>query len=124
MEEEEEGLEEEEGEGRGLGGGEKRIAPSSPQIPTEPPSGLLGQVPNLHESHCVLLLPCDEELPDLDYKEIYQIVREMTVAIYACNQIPGESPFDRAGKTFKKGTFKRGGKTETAQRTTNEQQFS
>lgn len=58
------------------------------KVPIELPSGMISQLTQLHDDHMLVLLPYDETIPPPDYREIHQIVRELTVGMYVCNQHP------------------------------------
>lgn len=58
----------------------------------EPPSGIVSHLQPLAQSYCWLLLPEETGLPadaePLDFREVHQIVRELTLGIYIMNQTP------------------------------------
>lgn len=58
------------------------------KLPIEHPYGLISQMAPLNDDHVMLLVPYDEDVQFLDYREIHQIVRELTIGIYVLNQHP------------------------------------
>lgn len=63
------------------------------KLPMEHPSGLMSQMPPLdkQDNHIMFMVPCDETNDldiELDYREIHQIIRELTIGIYVLNQHP------------------------------------
>ena len=63
------------------------------KLPMEHPSGLMSQMPPLdkQDNHIMFMVPCDETNDldiQLDYREIHQIIRELTIGIYVLNQHP------------------------------------
>ena len=58
------------------------------KLPTEHPSGLISQMTQLSEDHIFILLPYDPSIKELDYREIHQILRELTIGMYVLNQHP------------------------------------
>ena len=69
------------------------------KVPIELPSGIISQVTQLAEDHMLVLIPYDESIPAPDYREIHQIVRELTIGMYVCNQHPYlhfESNYDQS----------------------------
>ena len=64
---------------------------------TEPPPGLISSLNAIHDPNCLILIPHDSQ--SLDFREIHQIIRELTIGIYVLNQIPSislESNFDQS----------------------------
>uniref|UniRef100_G3WG25 Ankyrin and armadillo repeat containing n=1 Tax=Sarcophilus harrisii TaxID=9305 RepID=G3WG25_SARHA len=57
---------------------------------TELPDGLISQLKNVGFSTAILLAPVDPNA-NLDYREVHQIIRELSVGIYCLNQIPSIS---------------------------------
>lgn len=69
------------------------------KLPTEPPAGLVSAVNPLHSNRCLILLPVKEGMTPLCYREIHQIVRDLTLAIYVLHQHPMislETNFDQS----------------------------
>jgi hypothetical protein len=69
------------------------------KIPIEHPTGLISQMRPLNEESLYLLVPYDEEIELLDYREMHQIIRELTIGIYVLNQHPSlqlETNFDES----------------------------
>uniref|UniRef100_H3B1Q7 Ankyrin and armadillo repeat containing n=1 Tax=Latimeria chalumnae TaxID=7897 RepID=H3B1Q7_LATCH len=60
------------------------------RYPVELPSGIINQMNNFNHSNVLVLAPVDPDV-SLDYKEVHQIVKELTVGIYSLNQIPSIS---------------------------------
>jgi hypothetical protein len=58
------------------------------KLPVEHPYGMITQMTPINEDHMILLLPFDSSIPDLDYREVHQILRELTIGIYVLNQHP------------------------------------
>ena len=58
------------------------------KIPIEHPTGLITQMPPLNEDNLYVLFEYDPNVPELDYREIHQIIRELTIGIYVLNQHP------------------------------------
>jgi hypothetical protein len=58
------------------------------KIPIEHPHGMITQMTPINEDHLILLLPHDSTVPDLDYREVHQILRELTIGMYVLNQHP------------------------------------
>lgn len=61
------------------------------KIPMDYPCGIMSEMAPLNEKFLILLLPYDEEKDrdlDLDYREIHQLIRELTIGIYVLNQHP------------------------------------
>ncbi|XP_036598334.1 ankyrin and armadillo repeat-containing protein [Trichosurus vulpecula] len=56
----------------------------------ELPDGLMSQLKNVGFSTAILLAPVDPNA-NLDYREVHQIIRELSVGIYCLNQIPSIS---------------------------------
>ncbi|KAM6178388.1 ankyrin and armadillo repeat-containing protein [Rhynchocyon petersi] len=54
------------------------------------PSGIMSQMNNVSFSTAILLTPVDPSAV-LDYREVHQILRELSVGIYCLNQIPSIS---------------------------------
>ena len=69
------------------------------KIPIEQPYGLSNQMQPLNDDHLLVLIPYDAEVANLDYREIHQIIRELTIGMYVLNQHPTlelESNFDES----------------------------
>ena len=69
------------------------------KIPIEHPSGLISQMQPLNDDHLLILVPYDAEMPHLDYRELHQIIRELTIGMYVLNQHPNlelETNFDES----------------------------
>ncbi|KAM5155927.1 ankyrin and armadillo repeat-containing protein isoform 1-T1 [Callospermophilus lateralis] len=58
--------------------------------PLDIPCGLMSQMNNVGFSTAILLTPMDPRAL-LDYREVHQIIRELSVGIYCLNQIPSIS---------------------------------
>lgn len=58
------------------------------KIPIEHPCGLIPQMAPTSDGYIVLLMPYDPTVPNLDYRVIHQIIRELTIGMYALNQHP------------------------------------
>lgn len=58
------------------------------KLPTEHPSGIISQMGPIYDKDLIILLPFDSSIPDLNYREIHQILRELTIGIYILNQHP------------------------------------
>lgn len=58
------------------------------KIPIEHPHGLISQMTPLNEDHLFILAPFDSSFHSLDYREMHQIIRELTIGIYVLNQHP------------------------------------
>ena len=57
------------------------------KIPIEHPTGLISQMSPLNDDHLILLIPYDPNA-QLDYREMHQIIRELTIGMYVLNQHP------------------------------------
>nr|XP_033800002.1 ankyrin and armadillo repeat-containing protein [Geotrypetes seraphini] len=57
------------------------------RFPTQLPSGLINQMKNFNFPNAIVLAPVEPDIL-MDYKEIHQMVRELTVGIFCLNQIP------------------------------------
>ena len=69
------------------------------KYPTEAPSGLISQMPNITDSNIFCLIPVEDDVEQLDLREFHQIIRELTVGIYVLNQLPNidlEANFDQS----------------------------
>lgn len=61
------------------------------KLPIEHPHGLMSQMAPLNDDNLLLLVECsgdDDKQLDLDYREIHQLIRELTIGIYVLNQYP------------------------------------
>jgi hypothetical protein len=58
------------------------------KMPIEHPVGLFSQMIPINEDHIIVMMPCDPEESALDYREIHQIIRELTIGIFVLNQQP------------------------------------
>lgn len=61
------------------------------KLPTDTPYGLIEKTPNVAENYMVLLAPVSDNLDGLaplDFRELHQIIRELTTALYGFNQMP------------------------------------
>ena len=59
------------------------------RLPTDPPSGLISNISSMSTDSCMILLPeVPDFQPDFDYRELHQIVRELTIGIYVLHQTP------------------------------------
>ena len=54
----------------------------------EKPKGLISDLNPLNSSSCIILIPEEEGVKPLDYREIHQIIRELIYGIYILNQTP------------------------------------
>ncbi|RNA30706.1 ankyrin and armadillo repeat-containing [Brachionus plicatilis] len=69
------------------------------KVPIDHPQGMITQMSPLNDNHMFLLVPFDEAVPDIDYRELHQIIRELTIGIYVLNQHPFlqlEANFDQS----------------------------
>ena len=69
------------------------------KVPIEHPQGIITQMTPISDGHLLILLPFDETIPELDYREMHQILRELTIGIYVLNQHPSlqlEANFDES----------------------------
>ena len=69
------------------------------KIPIEQPPGVISQSVPLNEDHMLILIPYDPDIPTLDFRELHQIVRELTIGLYVLNQHPClqlETNFDQS----------------------------
>ncbi|KAK6172108.1 hypothetical protein SNE40_018060 [Patella caerulea] len=69
------------------------------KFPTDPPVGLISNVNPTNSNKSILLLPVDETVTPLDYREVHQIIRELINGIYVLNQTPTlslEANFDQS----------------------------
>ena len=62
------------------------LSPEQAQI--DHPPGIITQMAPINDNHIIILMPYDETLPSLDYRVLHQIVRDLTIGIYALNQHP------------------------------------
>lgn len=58
------------------------------RLPIEYPAGLITQMPPLNDDHILILIPYTPDIPCLDYRELHQIIRELTIGIYVLNAHP------------------------------------
>ncbi|CAM4742108.1 unnamed protein product [Rotaria magnacalcarata] len=58
------------------------------KTPTEHPTGLIRQLQPFSESHIDILFPVDDDIPLLDTREVHQLLRELTIAVYSLNAQP------------------------------------
>jgi hypothetical protein len=58
------------------------------KLPIEHPSGVISQMAPTSDNYLIVLMPYDDTVPNLDYREVHQIIRELTIGIYALNQHP------------------------------------
>ena len=58
------------------------------QMSIDNPTGIITQMAPINDNHIIILMPYDETLPSLDYRVLHQIVRDLTIGIYALNQHP------------------------------------
>lgn len=66
---------------------------------TDPPMGLISNINPQNSNTCVILIPEEENVQPLDYRELHQIVRELTMGLYVLNQTPTlslEANFDQS----------------------------
>lgn len=66
---------------------------------TDPPMGMISRLNPGNSNSCILLLPEEPDVPPLDYREVHQIVRELTFGICVFNQTPSislECNFDKS----------------------------
>ncbi|XP_052246071.1 ankyrin and armadillo repeat-containing protein-like isoform X2 [Dreissena polymorpha] len=69
------------------------------RYPTDPPMGLISNINPQNSNTCVILIPEEDHTPPLDYRELHQIVRELTMGLYVLNQTPTlslEANFDQS----------------------------
>jgi hypothetical protein len=69
------------------------------KIPLEPTPGIISQVSSFNEDNLLVLIPYDPEISPLDFRELHQIVRELTIGMYVLNQHPYlqlETNFDQS----------------------------
>ena len=69
------------------------------KLPIEHPTGLISTMSPLNDDHLMVMIPYDESTPDLDYRELHQVIRELTVGMYVLNQHPSlqlETNFDES----------------------------
>ena len=59
------------------------------RLPIEHPAGLITQMPPLNDDHLLILIPYDADVVAPDYRELHQIIRELTIGMYVLNQHPG-----------------------------------
>ncbi|XP_030066239.1 ankyrin and armadillo repeat-containing protein [Microcaecilia unicolor] len=57
------------------------------RFPLQLPSGLIGQIKNFNFPNAIVLAPVEPDI-QINYREVHQMVRELTVGIYCLNQIP------------------------------------
>lgn len=58
------------------------------KVPSELPLGLISQMLSFTENFAMYLIPADDSIDSLDMREIHQILRELVIGIYVCNQLP------------------------------------
>ncbi len=58
------------------------------KVPIDLPKGIISQLRQISEDHLLILIPYEEDIPALDYREIHQIVRELTIGMYVFNSHP------------------------------------
>ncbi|OWF40013.1 ankyrin and armadillo repeat-containing protein-like isoform X3 [Mizuhopecten yessoensis] len=57
--------------------------------PTDPPMGMISQLNPGNSNSCLVLIPAEEsETLPLDYREVHQIIQELTFGIFVLNQTP------------------------------------
>ena len=61
---------------------------SPEQATIDHPVGIITQMTPINDNHIIVLMPYDETISNLDYREIHQIIRDLTTGIYAFNQHP------------------------------------
>lgn len=69
------------------------------RYPTDPPMGLISNINPQNSNTCVILIPEEESVQPLDYRELHQIVRELTMGLFVLNQTPTlslEANFDQS----------------------------
>jgi len=69
------------------------------RYPTDAPMGLISNINPQNSNTCVILIPEEEHSQPLDYRELHQIVRELTMGLYVLNQAPSlslEANFDQS----------------------------
>ncbi|XP_076439158.1 ankyrin and armadillo repeat-containing protein-like [Babylonia areolata] len=54
------------------------------RMPFEPPNGVV----SFNSNSCVILFPVNPDVPPIDYRELHNLVRELTHGIYVMNQVP------------------------------------
>ncbi|GFO42024.1 ankyrin and armadillo repeat-containing protein-like, partial [Plakobranchus ocellatus] len=68
------------------------------RLPTDPPKGMVSNI-NPKDDLAVVMVPVDETVPPMCYREIHNIVRELTQGIYVMHQTPCislEANYDQA----------------------------
>ena len=68
------------------------------KVPTEPPVGIISNM-LITGNNFVLMIPEDPTIPPMDYREVHQIIRELTLGIFVMNQLPSvtlEANFDQS----------------------------
>ncbi|XP_029461858.1 LOW QUALITY PROTEIN: ankyrin and armadillo repeat-containing protein [Rhinatrema bivittatum] len=60
------------------------------RFPLELPSGLINQMKPFSYPNAIVLAPVETDI-QIDYREVHQMVRELTIGIYCLNQIPSIS---------------------------------
>jgi len=58
------------------------------KVSIDQPKGIISQLRQISEDHLLVLIPYEEDIPALDYREIHQIVRELTIGMYVLNSHP------------------------------------
>lgn len=69
------------------------------KVPIDHPQGIITQMSPMNDNSMILLVPFDESVADIDYRELHQIIRELTIGIYVLNQHPNlqlEANFDQS----------------------------
>lgn len=58
------------------------------KLPIEHPHGLITQMTPVNDDNLYILMPFESGVGDLEYREIHQILRELTIGMYVLNQHP------------------------------------
>jgi len=62
------------------------LSPEQSQI--DIPPGVIKDIVPITDNHIIILMPYDDTVPALDYRILHQIIRDLTIGIYALNQHP------------------------------------
>jgi len=70
------------------------------KVPSELPLGLISQMLSFTENYAMYMIPVDDKLEyPLDMREVHQVIRELVIGIYVCNQLPAitlDANFDKS----------------------------
>ncbi|XP_077970650.1 ankyrin and armadillo repeat-containing protein-like isoform X1 [Styela clava] len=61
------------------------------RVNTLPLNGMMSSLKLSQDPHVTILLPKKKNIPSFEYREIHQIIRDLTVGIFALNQMPSLS---------------------------------